>query len=269
MVAVPVGTVRVASVPVRAAVLRLVVVLPTMVLLLGMVFFLVVCFLGMILFLGEVSPLRIVLLLRRVASVVLRRLTTPTVVVTRFVASLVPLEATLLASRKALDMLHAGISDLLYLGQQRVVVKCLGLHAPEKILSSVAQEAGIAELFVRFVRQVGLVRISQVVVGLGPVVDLDQVTQRAVLGGQVLVRDLRHVLDMVTDGLGFLLDRGLRMGRSRGRSAFLAWDRRGGKGRRRGGRRLSGYFMKLASSRGRCRGDVRVSRGSAGTYRSR
>lgn len=57
------------------------------------------------------------------------------------------------------------------------VISSLGLQTAEEVLGCITKEADIAELVSRFVRDASLVGVGDVVIGLGCVVNLDEVVQ--------------------------------------------------------------------------------------------
>lgn len=57
------------------------------------------------------------------------------------------------------------------------MISSLGLQTAEEVLGCITKEADIAELVSRFVRDASLVGVGDVVIGLGGVVNLDEVVQ--------------------------------------------------------------------------------------------
>lgn len=83
---------------------------------------------------------------------------------------------------------------LFHLGHQRVGVVAVSLHVAQKVLGGVAEEADVVELVVAFVGNARLVRIAEVEVRFGFLVNSDEFAQGRLLAS----------IAFLDDGLNFL-----------------------------------------------------------------
>lgn len=103
------------------------------------------------------------------------------------VLTLSALKDALAAAGKMLGVTRGDINHLGDFGKEGVGEGPIGLHMPEEVLGSVAQEADIAKLVVAFVGNARLVRITVVEVRLGFLVDACQLLQGGLGLGDALV----------------------------------------------------------------------------------
>jgi hypothetical protein len=90
------------------------------------------------------------------------------------------LEDSLTSTGQVLSMLTAGGDHALNLPNQ-VMISRLGLETAKEVLCSVSKEAYVCELVCRFVGDARLIGVSEVVVSLCGVVDLDHSVQGVIL----------------------------------------------------------------------------------------
>jgi hypothetical protein len=104
------------------------------------------------------------------------------------------LEDALAATGEMLGMSGADIDHLLHLGLQRVGVVAMIIHVAQKVLGGVSEEADIVELVIAFVGNARLVRIAEVEVRFGFLVNSSEFVQGGFLLG----------IAFLGDGLNFL-----------------------------------------------------------------
>lgn len=104
------------------------------------------------------------------------------------------LEDALATAGEMLGVSAADGDHLFHLGHQRVGVVAVSLHVAQKVLGGVAEEADVVELVVAFVGNARLVRIAEVEVRFGFLVNSDEFAQGRLLAS----------IAFLDDGLNFL-----------------------------------------------------------------
>lgn len=125
------------------------------------------------------------------------------------VLTLSALKDALAATGKMFGMTRGDVNHLGDFGKEGVGEGAIGLHVPEEVLGSVAQEADIAKLVIAFVGNARLVRITVVEVRLGFLVDACQLLQGGLgLGGTLIDNGLQlalSALKVLEIGKGYAL----------------------------------------------------------------
>lgn len=111
------------------------------------------------------------------------------------VLTLSALKDALAAAGEMLGVTRGDVNHLGDFGKEGVGDGAIGLHVPEEVLCSVAQEADIAKLVVASVGNARLVRVTVVEVRLGFLVDAGQLLQGGLgLGGALIDNGLELAL---------------------------------------------------------------------------
>jgi hypothetical protein len=105
------------------------------------------------------------------------------------------LEDTLATAGEMLGVPAADGDHLIHLGHQRVGLVAVSLHVAQKVLGGVAEEADIVELVVAFVGNARLVRIAEVEVRFGFLVNSDEFAQGGLLASIAFLDDGLNLLE--------------------------------------------------------------------------
>lgn len=105
------------------------------------------------------------------------------------------LEDALATAGEMLGVSAADGDHFLHLRHQRVGVVAVRLHVAQKVLGGVAEEADVVELVVAFVGNARLVRIAEVEVRFGFLVNSDEFAQGGLLASITLLGDGLNLLE--------------------------------------------------------------------------
>lgn len=105
------------------------------------------------------------------------------------------LEDTLATAGEMLRVFAADGDHLFHLGHQRVGVVAVSLHVAQKVLGGIAEEADVVELVVAFVGNARLVRIAEVEVRFGFLVNSDEFAQGGLLASIAFLDDGLNLLE--------------------------------------------------------------------------